>query len=408
MNNRTVISAMEIRTVALLYRMAKIFGILAFLAILVNDFSVAQMRITGQASVGFMKGNQGNSQYSYNRGRGSFNWRGDLLGDAVLSEDITFLSNVRFVQDDILHVDQFAVRFSDIGAIPLNIEFGEIDLPFLNLGARRYPSNNSFIDLPLIREHHTTLRSSDYELWLLDSRYTEAKNGLHILDGGLYDLGLRVFGTIGMFDISAAITNGMVSASSSYTTDGLNSSGGIGKMMRVAATPMTGLTIGVSYANGPFLSEGNYYYPSYGESFNPDEYSQEILGGDIDFSFDHFSFYGEGIYNVWKLAHIYGSDLKALGYSLEGRYAALPRVSLAARVGGLVFNKISTTIITPGYGLAAYSGTWDHDLLRFEVAAGYRLSRESLLKVVYQWNNTYGLHVDPADNVFAIQAAFSF
>jgi hypothetical protein len=368
----------------------------------------AQMRFTGQASVGFVKADQSASQYSYNGGRGSFNWRADLFADAVVADDITFFANARLEQDNQLHLDQFALRMSRIASSPLSLELGEIEMPFLSLGERRYPKNNPFIGLPLLREHRTTLRSSDYELWLLDSRYTQGGNGFRLLDGGLYDLGFKLFASAGIFDVALAVTNGMVSASSSYSPGGLNPKSGFGKLVRLAATPAQGLTIGVSYANGPFLSEGSTYYPSYGTAFDPALYSQEIVGGDIDFSIGHLSVYGEAIYNVWKFQEIYGSDLKAAGYSLEARYALLPRLSIAARAGGIAFSRIDAVVVAAGYGTLYYDGPWDHDLWRFEGAIGYRLNRETLVKLVYEWNHTLGVRDDPADNVFTVQAVVSF
>jgi hypothetical protein len=368
----------------------------------------AQLKFSGQGAMGFVKAENGASQYSYNGGRGSFNWRADLFADGVIADDVSFLANARIEQDQYLHVDQFALRVSNIASSRVNLEFGAIEMPFLSLGERRFPKNNPFIGLPLIREHRTTLRSSDYALWLLDTRYTQAGNGFRILDGGLYDLGFKVFASAGMFDIALAVTNGMVSASSAYAPGGLNAKSDFGKMIRIAATPSTGLTIGVSYANGPFLAEGNTYYPGYGTAFDPELYSQEIVGGDIDFSFGHFSLYGEAVYNVWKFQPIYESNLKSAGYSLEARYAVLPRLSLAARAGGIAFNSIDTEVFTSGYGTLYYSGPWDHDLWRLEGAVGYRLNRESVVKLVYQWNHTLGVRDDPADNVLALQAVVSF
>jgi len=380
----------------------------AIVAFLAATPSSAQMRFRGEGSVGFVKADRGPSQYSYNGGRGSFNWRADVFADAVIAEDITFFGNVRLQQDNLLHVDQFALRMSNFASSPVSVELGEIEIPFLSLGERRFPKNNPFIDLPLIREHRTTLRSSDYELWLIDSRYTQAGNGFRLLDGGLYDLGLKAFASAGIFDVALALTNGMVSASTSYAPGGLNPKSGFGKMIRVAVTPTAGLTIGVSYANGPFLSEGNTYYPSYGAGYDPEQHVQEVMGGDIDFSYGHFSLYGEAVYNVWKFQPVYGSNLKAAGYSLEARYALLPRLSLAARAGGIAFNAIDAIVEAAGYGTLYYDGPWDHDLWRLEGAVGYRLNRESLLKLVYQWNHTMGVRDDPADNALALQAVVSF
>ena len=367
----------------------------------------AQVKVSGQASSAFIKSNDGRSQYAYNGGRGTFAWRADIFVDALLSENISVLSNFRMHQDEVPHIDLLALRFSDIGSTGITCELGEIELPFGNLGNRRFPRTNPFLSLPLMHEHLTTIRSSDYELWVLDSRYTAAGNGIHVLDQGLYDLGVKASYSADIFDFSVALTNGMVSATSGYYQGGLNGHSGFGTTFRVAATPVIGLTLGLSYATGPFLKELSYYSPLY-YHLDPQDYTEESFGGDIDFAYGHFTLYGEAVHNVWKFKEIHGSNLLTTGYSLEGSYTIFPRFSLSARVGGLLFNSVTTTVIQSNYAPGVYSGRWDNDVMRYEGAAGYRLTREALIKVVYQWNRTLGIAGDPVDNVIAVQTVVSF
>lgn len=368
---------------------------------------LAQTTITGQASAAFVKSNNGPSQYAFNNGRGTFTWRTDVFVDALLSENITLLGNFRMLQDEIPHVDLLSLRFADIGSSGVTAEAGEIELPFGSLSIRRFPKTNPFLSLPLIYEHLTTLRSSDYELWVLDSRHTIAGNGVRVLDQGLYDLGFKLSASASIFDFTVALTNGMVSATSGYYPGGLNAHGGFGKTFRIAATPMIGLTVGASYAFGPFLKDISYFGASY-LHFDPEEYSEQSLGADVEFSYDHFVFYGQIIHNIWKFKEIHGSDLLTTGYSAEGSYTVFPRFSVAARIGGVFFNSINTTVIQTNYTPGLYSGKWDNDVFRFEGALGYRLTREALVKAVYQWNETLGVAHDPVDNVIGFQTVLSF
>lgn len=366
----------------------------------------AQMHFGGQASAAWISSQPGPSQYSFNGGRSSFAWRGDLFLDAELSDNVLFLSSFRMEQDRKLYADLFVLRVTDVLDLPLNIEAGETEIPFGNLGERRYPKTNPFLSLPLGREHYTTMRSADYEIYTTDPRYSAAGNNIRLLDGGLYDLGVKAFGTIGIVDYAFAVTNGMLSSSGAYASDGLNGSKGIGKIARLSVTPMIGLTIGASWAQGPFLNENRiapagYAYPNY---YDPMAYQQHTVGGDIDFSYGHFAFYGETFFNRWDFAGEYGSDLDAFGYSAEARYALLPRLSAGLRVGELRFNKISRTAL----GVPVDPLPWDHDVMRVETALGYRVSREMLLKAVYVWNRTFGLPSDPRDDSVGIQSVVSF
>jgi hypothetical protein len=372
----------------------------------------AQLRLTGQASPAYIKSDDGYSQYITDAGRATFAWRLDLFADAAISDNVFFLSNLRIVQDQIFHIDLLALKLTDIAGTGVNVEAGEIDLPFGSLGERRFPKNNPFYRLPLLHEHLTTLRSSNYQLWIPDARYTRAGDGIRLVDQGLYDVGAKLYGGVGIFDYWVAVINGMVSATSTYSTNyglsGLNSKKGLGTIIRIAATPMTGLTIGSSYATGAFLDEYG-GTDVYGTAYHSSDIRQHALEADVDFSIEHLRLYAEGIYNVWTFTDLLGSDLTALGYSIEGEYTVVPRVTVAARAGELFFNTIDALI--PGlYGAGpyAYSGRWDHNVLRIEGALGYRVERAVLVKAVYESNTALGVTEDPPDNTLVIQAVVSF
>jgi hypothetical protein len=384
----------------------RLFGALAALVVASTALLVAQVHVAGQASAAWLKSENGASQYTFNAGRGSFLWRGDLFLDAQLSENVQFLSSFRMEQNRQLDVDLFVIRVTDVFSLPLNIEAGETELPFGNLGERRYPKSNPFLALPLGREHLTTLRSSDYVLHREDARYTSAGNGVRLIDGSLYDIGVKLSGSVGILDYAFAVTNGMVSATSGYATGGVNGSKGVGKIARLSVTPVIGLTVGISGAQGPFLREDGSYgaYAASSSGDDPFAYPQSIVGADVDFSFEHFSFYGEAFFNRWDFKEEYGAPLDAVGYSAEGRYTFAPRLSAALRVGGLLFNSIPYG----AYGAPAAAAPWDHDELRVETALDYRLSRETLVKAVYTWNRTFDLPADPRDNSFGVQTVVSF
>jgi hypothetical protein len=365
-----------------------------------NISLLAQLKISGQASGAFVASQSGVSQYVFNEGRSTFAWRLDLFGDAFISDNIAFLSNFRIMQDQILHIDYLVLKVTDIASSGINAELGQISIPFGNLGERRFPWRSPFFGLPLMNEHLTSLSNYDYTLRAPDLARGARGDGVHLLDGALYDLGIQLYGKIGVFTYSAAIINGMISETGTYGSAGLNTHHGFGKILRLAATPQTGLTFGVSYAFGPFMKD------VYGK--DPSHYPQRIVGSDLEFSTGYFSFYGQAAYNVWEY---YSLNLKAFGYSIEGRCAITPRLSVACRSGGLLFNSITAQVHTDtedSAALTSYSGKWDYDVFRLEGALLYRFARELLLKLTYQWNKTLDVPSDPADNVFAVQAVLSF
>ncbi len=378
-------------------------------ALCMSFWADAQLRVTGQASSAYVHSESGYSQYVVNDGRGTFEWQLDLFADAVIAEHFLFMSNYRITQDQNLRVERFSLRMTDIASTGITVEGGEIELPFGNLGERRFPRTNPFFSLPLTHEHRTSLRSSNYALWPRDARFTIQGDGFRLMDEGLYDIGVKVYGSIGIVDYAAALVNGMVGATSTYSTEyqgtGLNSTGGFGKIVRLAITPFTGLTVAGSYAYGPFLRQGTYTYTG---TVDPSNQIQKIAEGDVDFSIDHFSLYGECFSNIWTVGSLVGSDLKAAGYSIEAKYTPLPRLSIAARAGGIFFNDVDVLVSPDGFSYQTFNGPWDHDVTRYEAALGYRLDREALVKLVYEWNVTLHVQNDPHDTMLAVQGVLSF
>jgi hypothetical protein len=386
-----------------------------------------QFIINGEASAAFVKSNDGESQYVINGGRGTFAWRWDLLADAQIGDNVTFLSTIRFLQDQVPHIDLFALRVSDIASTGINFQAGQIDLPFGNLGEQRFPKENPFYQLPLMNEHVTSLCRSDYRVWTYTPEYAMSGDGVRLLDQGLYDLGMKVYGSIGSewrIDYGIALINGMPSATGTYSPNGLNPNHSFGKVARIAVTPFTGLTIGVSYAFGPFMRDESDYIaivdgrPDTSAFYDiaPDNYLQHIVGGDVDFSTGHFSFLGEVIYNSWDYLH--SATLKAFSYSAMARYAFTPRFSGAIRAGSITFNNVTNIpefvaktndwYSGPAPRAIIYNGKWDHDVFRLEGATGIRLDESLLLKIGYQWNRTAGLPKDPVDNLLFAQMVLSF
>ncbi len=377
---------------------------------------LAQLHVSGDAATAFVKSNDGESQYDFDGGRGTFAWRLDLFGDAVISDDITFLSNLRMLQDQIPHIDLMAIRVADVAESGISIQAGEIDVPFGNLSEDRFPKDNPFFDLPLMNEHVTALCASDYKIWSLNPEYQIIGDGVRLVDQGLYDLGVKAYGSVGILAYSVAITNGMISTTGTYSPNGLESHHELGKVFRLAITPMTGLTIGASYGTGPFMNDQSETIndpdsPSPDTSaffgISPDGYQQHIYGGDLDYSFGYFSFRGEIIDNTWH--YLDGMDLKAFGYSAMARYKFSPRFSAALRAGGLLFNTVrNVKELNAFFRPVLYTGKWDHDVFRLEGAVAYKIDAALLLKAGYQINRTYDLPKDPVDNVLFLQSVLSF
>ena len=85
---------------------------------------------------------------------------------------------------------------------------------------------------------------------------------------------------------------------------------------------------------------------------------------------------------------------------MEARFDFSPGWYVAGRVGAMDFGEI---VVDPGSGETA---PWDQDIRRTELALGYRLAREALVKLNWQ-RNTVPTN-DFEQNVLALQLSTAF
>jgi hypothetical protein len=274
----------------------------------------------------------------------------------------------------------------------LNLQAGKFGLPFGNLGERWFPRKNPLFGLPVIYEYRSSL--SDYLT-------TEAKQiayrgrgqGMRLLDYGMYDLGAMLFGSFDIFDYAVAVTNGTVSDASFLC---VNYNSVLRMVVRLAATPMTGLTIGTSYAWGAYLYEPD---KPPARNINVNDYRQRAWEVDLEFSRGHFVLDGEAVYNMWPVPlETRDEDFTVFGYHVEGKYTIMPRVYLALRVGGLQFgDALLGQVVQP----------WDYNVTEVEGGVGYFIDRDVLLKLVRRETRIDG-GTWPKDNLTVLQLTVAY
>jgi hypothetical protein len=357
---------------------------------LASSVSTAQVELSGQTAAHFYKSAATNSPRAVNSGRPSFGWESILFLGASVTENIGAFISVRATEDERIYFDQLAIRLTDLTPLHLNVHVGKFDVPFGNLAERRYPRRNPLFGLPLIYGYRTAL--PEYvttESYLVSNRGTGV--GMRLLDQGLYDLGAMVSGSVGIVDYAFSVTNGTISTASYGNT---NSNSDIGKIIRLAVTPMTGLTLGGAYAWGAYLEESD---P--GSPHNVNAYVQKAVEFDVAFSRGHFIFYGEGVYNTWPVPlQTRDEKLSVFGYYLEGKYTFLPRLYGALRVGGLRFGDAH---------LESADQPWDYSVTEWEGGLGYFLDRDVVVKLVRRETRIQG-GSKPKDNLTVLQLVVAY
>jgi hypothetical protein len=357
-----------------------------------SDACTAQIALSGQTGAHVLKSAATESPRAVNSGRPLFGWETVLFLDASVADNVTALITARTSEGSEIGFDHVAIRLTDLTPLHLNIQAGKYDIPFGNLAERRYPRRNPLFGLPLIYEYRSALPNHvTAETDLLSNR--GRGTGMRLLNLGMYDLGAMLFGSAGMVEYAFSVTNGTIS---SISYDGGSSNRDLGKVIRLAITPMTGLTLGGAYAWGAYLDES-------GSPVVPDgdvnTYVQKAAEFDLEFSRGHFVFYGEGVYNTWPVPlQTRKEHFDVFGYYLEGKYTLLPRLYAALRVGGLYFGKVLL-----GSGVR----TWDYDVTEWEGGLGYFLERDVVVKVVRRESRIQGGSM-PKDNLTVLQLAVAY
>jgi hypothetical protein len=354
--------------------------------------SEAQITFSGQTAAHFFQSATTPTSRAVNSGHPSFGWEAEIFADAAVTDNVIALATLRGVENRPVDFDYVVLRLTDVTPLHLTLQAGKFDLPFGNLGDRRYPRRNNFFALPLIHEYRTAL--PNYYLKESDLVANRgAGNGMRLLDLGMYGVGAMVSGSEGIVDYAFSLTSGMVSSTSYQTPNAVD---GLGKVFRLALTPITGLTLGGAYAWGPYLVD-QYLPPSL--YLDLGSFVQKAVEFDIEFSRGHFVIYGEGVYNVWPVPlESRDVNLRVFGYYVEGKYTILPRLSLAMRVGALRFGNVL---------LGSVNQPWDDNVTEWEGGIGYFLDRNVILKLVRRETRIQSPG-SPKDHLTALQIAVSY
>jgi predicted porin len=194
------------------------------------------------------------------------------------------------------------------------------------------------------------------------------------MDGLDYPTGVEVHAGSEPIEASVSLAAGSPSVPGIDTA-----AGGVQVSGRVAYRPVPGLRLGASASHGPFLSQSIVdLLESRGIGAAN---GQTAAGADVEYSFGYWVLRSEAIYSRWKIpaiaAPLVSDPLRAFAVYLEGRYRIRPGLYAAARVDRLDFSDITGN---------AGTMPWDAPVRRVEAGGGYSLSRNLLLKMVYQYN----------------------
>ena len=283
-----------------------------------------------------------------------------------------------------------------------NLEAGLIRAPFGTWGPRTYSDKNPLIGIPLGYSYHTSLTIYDYSLQknsseLLSNRgqggvpFYGVSPGLPLVYDNCWNFGFSIFGGNGKWEYVAGALAGSLSNPSIELERSRPQVSG-----RVGFTPMLGLTVGSSFAYGPYLTNESKSDLPIGAKVS--DYSQRIFGLDLNFERGKFIGHSEAMFNRWT--HPYVSEpLNVYSGYIEGMYKFATQFFFAARYDRMEFSKIADP--------AGGESVWDFPLYRIETGLGYRLDRNVTFKLVGQLTRYPG-QPQFNDDILATQISTSF
>lgn len=311
-----------------------------------------------------------------------FNPRLTLFLDAQLGSQFYFFAQSRvdrgFDPGDggaQMRLDEYALRFTPWPDGRLTLELGKFATVVGNWIRRHLSWENPFLDAPLVYENITPISDK--------AAPRSAQSFLHgfppgekyefnpVIWGPSYSSGVAISGQVGQFDYAAEIKNASLSSrpeSWSLTEVGFGQPSFDG---RVDFRPNQVWTLGLS------AGDGAYYRPEAEETLprgsDRSDDRELLLGEDITFAWRHLQIWAEFYEARFEVPRV--GDADTFAYYLEAKYKFTPQLFAALRWNQQFF------------GTVAGDKRWSDNLDKIDVAATYRFTSHTQLKLQYSFEH---------------------
>ncbi len=281
-----------------------------------------------------------------------------------------------------IRLDEYAVRVTPWEDGRFTVQAGQFSTVIGNWVPRHLSWDNPFINAPLPYENITAIedKSAPYAGYLSVGIPADKYEYNPVIWGPSYATGVSVAGRIGKFDYAAEVKNASLSSRpeswpiTRMDFDNPTVSG------RVGFRPNEMWTFGFSASDGAYFRPEAMRTLPFGRDIG--DYHERLLGQDIGFAWHHWQLWAEFFEARFEIPRF--SDADTFAYYLEAKYKFTPQL-----FGAIRWNQQFFGDVTNNYGRTA---PWGRDLWRADLAAGYRFTAHTQLKVQYSvQRDNYGI-----------------
>jgi hypothetical protein len=311
-----------------------------------------------------------------------------LFFDAQLGSQVYFFVQSRFDrgfdpsdQGAEVRLDEYALRYTPWEDSRFNLQIGKFPTVAGNWIERHLSWENPFINAPLPYENVTAIEDNyapyspaTFTLGLPSEKYEHNP----VIWGPSYATGVSVAGRLGQFDYAAEVKN--ASLSSRPESWDANRVG----FENPTVTSRIGFRPNQMWNFGFSTSDGAYFRPEAMASLPPGreigDYRQRVLGQDISFAWHHVQIWAEFYEARFEVPRV--GDADTFVYYFEAKYKFTPQL-----FGAIRWNQQLFADVPDGLGRTR---PWGYDLWRTDIAAGYRFTAHTQLKIQYSLQREEG------------------
>jgi len=295
-----------------------------------------------------------------------------------------------------IRLDEYALRITPWEDGRLTVQIGKFATVVGNWVPRHLSWDNPFINAPLIYENVTPIQDKSAPSSPLDfvsGLYNYEKYRFNpVIWGPSYASGISLSGQLGRFDYAVEMKNASLSSrpeSWNVTENGFEHPTFSG---HAGFRPNEAWNLGLSASEGPyFRREAETTLPP---GRDIDDYREFVLGQDVSFAWRHLQLWAEFYEARFEVPRV--GDADTFAYYIEVKYKFTPQFFGALRWNQQLFSNINN-----GEGGRV---RWGQDLGRIEIAAIYRFTTHTQLKLQYGFQHeTTG----PGDDNHLVAAQFT-